>query len=108
MSEDVLIKLGELLRRAVTRPQALMGSVSVEAVQGFLGGLYCTYSVLGVVPTLALRSRATASQGWVFSSTHGIDRMREKGLTEEQIVHELLLIELALLDLMTGGSAGAA
>ncbi len=100
MSNDIVVKLGEALQRALKHPDMFMGPPSVAACNGFLGGIWCVYYVLSMKPTSEILNQAAESHGWSYTSTRGVDLMREQGLTEEQIVHQLLLIEITKLELM--------
>ena len=107
MNHSVIVKLIELLRMVQTQPAMYMGRVTADATVSFCGGIWCVCYASGISLTNGIRSQATESRGWQYTSTGGVDLMREQGLTEEQIVQELLLIEIAMLELVANDLEGA-
>ena len=105
VQKDVVEKLIEEVRRVVERPVMYLGSVTVASAIGFQAGIYCACSAFGITLTTALRSRASNSRGWKFGPSGGVNPMREHGLTEEQIVQELLLNDIKMLEMVAEGLA---
>lgn len=99
MSLQIINNLIEQLELARLRPAMFMGRITLEAVHGFGSGVHCACAALGVTQTLELRRQATQNRGWVFTASGGVNAMEAKGLTETQIVDELLLIEIEMLKL---------
>lgn len=101
--QEAIARLIERLKHVIKRPTMYMGAATYDAVNVFIYGFSCAYDAVGVSLTLDLRRQATNSCGWVFSSARGADQMREQGLSEEQIVQELLLIEIKMLEIVAEG-----
>ncbi len=100
---EVIARLIEQVRRVAERPTMYLGSVTVASAIGFQAGIYCACSAFGIALTTALRSGASNSRGWEFGPSGGVNPMREHGLTEEQIVQELLLNDIKMLELVAEG-----
>lgn len=100
---DIINKLIKNLEHVLKRPTMYLGTVTWDAANIFIYGFSCAYGAMGVPLTLDIRRQATNSRGWEFTSIRGADKMREQGLSEEQIVQELLLIEIKMLELVAGG-----
>ncbi len=100
--QDTIKKLIENLEHVIKYPTMYMGRATWDAVNIFIYGFSCAYGAMGVPLTLDIRRQATNSRGWEFTSIRGADQMREQGLSEEQIVQELLLIEIKILELVAG------
>ena len=101
--QEAIYKLIETLQHVIKRPTMYMGRATWDAVNIFIYGFSCAYGAVGVPLTLDLRRQATNSRGWEFTSLRGADKMRKKGLSEEQIVQELLRIEIKMLELVVEG-----
>ena len=97
MTPEIINSLIENLEQVRLRPGMWMGRITVEAACGFNGGIACACAAFGMNQTIQLRDQATRNRGWVFTSTGGVNMMEAKGLTEAQIVDELLLIEIEML-----------
>ena len=102
---EVIAELMARLQHIVTRPMMFMTNVTPDNVINFCYGFSCAYSVIGIRPSSDIRSQANNSRGWEFGSSHGISVMRSAGLSEEQMVQELLLIEIKMLELVAEGLA---
>ncbi len=98
--KDVIEKLIEEVRRVAERPAMFIGEATVRGTQTYLSGMYSVLLLIGVVFTSDIRVKAVESRGWESSSTSGIDRMQAAGLSEEQIVQELLLNNIKMLELV--------
>ena len=105
MNRVIINKLIENLQFVMKRPTMFMGTANWDTVDIFIYSFSCAYSAIGVPLTLDLRRLATNSRGWEFTSLRGADKMREQGLSEEQIVQEMLLIEIKMLELVAEGLA---
>ena len=77
-----------------------MGKVTLTAFHAFSNGLRTAYSAFGIRIPSGLICQVTTDRGWEYGSQGGIPHMREQGLTEEQMVGELLLIEIGILELV--------
>ena len=91
------------LQHAVARPMMHMPKVTADNAISFCIGFSCAYSAVGINSELDFRPQATNSRGWEFTALRGVDEMRSAGLSEEQIVQELLLIEIKMLELVAEG-----
>ena len=67
----------------------------VVAAKNFLSGFMTGCAACGLVVPHDFQERATIERGWLWSALRPIEEMREQGLTEEQIVDELLAIEIS-------------
>ncbi len=104
MNQQVFVaKLIEQVRRVAERPAMYLGNVTTASALSFRGGIYCACSALGITLTLKICSQAANSRGWEYGSSGGVNPMREHGLTEEQIVQELLLNDIKMLELVAAG-----
>ncbi|MGI4789384.1 MAG: hypothetical protein ACRYFS_11115 [Janthinobacterium lividum] len=99
----IIARLIVELNKVLTRQAMFLGEITVASAISFGGGIYCACAALDITLTTELRSEATNSCGWQFSPTGSVDHMREQGLTEEQIVHELVLIEIKMLEIVAAG-----
>ena len=98
MNPEIIAKLIEQIEAVRSRPAMWMGRATLQAVQGFGGGIHCIWGAFGVDPK-EFHPQATINRGWPYTSIGGINRMKSDGLTEAQIVDELLLIEIEMLRL---------
>ena len=103
--KDVIAELIVRLQHVMKHPAMYMGDVTIASALSFQAGLYCACSAIGMPLTTTLCSRASNSRGWEYGSSGAVQPMREAGLTEEQIVQELLLIEIKMLELVAEGLA---
>ena len=103
--QEMIAKLIEQLKLALTRPALFMGETTVNAAISFLNGMGLACHAVGIAPTLDTKREAVKSRGWEFGPTGGLAYMREANLTEEQIVQELLRIEIKMLELVAEGLA---
>ncbi len=99
----VIEKVIEELQLMLTRPALFMGETTIRGTQIYLSGMYSVLVKIGVIFTSDIRVKAVESRGWESSSTSGVDRMQAAGLSEEQIVQEMLLIEIKMLELVAAG-----
>ncbi|MHB1558572.1 MAG: hypothetical protein ACYC61_14035 [Isosphaeraceae bacterium] len=91
MSERIL----EILRSARSRKSMYLGTVDVPSAETFLNGFLVGCFACGRDVPLEIREQVTIARGWTWSAARPIDEMRERGLTEEQVVDELFAIEIA-------------
>ncbi len=102
--QDVIVKLIEELHSMLPRPALNIGETSVHATQTYLSGMQMACWAMGIIFSLDIQRKATKSRGWEFYANTGL-YLRERGLSEEQIVQELLLIEIRMLELVAEGLA---
>ena len=101
----VIAELIARLQNVAARPMMFMTSITSDDAINFCYGFSCAYSVSNIRPSSDIRRQTNNSRGWEFGSSHGISIMRSAGLSEEQIVQELLLIEIKMLELVAEGLA---
>lgn len=91
MTERIL----EILRSARSRKAMYLGTVDVPSAESFLNGFEVGCFACGRDLPLEIREQATTARGWTWSAARPIDEMRQRGLTEEQVVDEFFAIEIA-------------
>jgi hypothetical protein len=92
----------EILRSARDRKAMYLGTVDVPSAENFLNGFKVGCFACGRDVPLEVRARVTTKRGWVWSAKGPIEEMRERGLTEEEIVDELFAIEIAAWEACNG------
>ena len=103
---DIIDKLIVELHLTLTRPAMFMGETTIRGTQIYLSGMYSVLVLIGIVFTSDIRVKAVESRGWEFYANTGLYLyLQEQGLSEEQIVQELLLIEIKMLELAAEGLA---
>ncbi len=94
-SEEVenIIKLCEAI---LARPSMYFGnSNDYSAVIHFTSGLYSALDAINQLsPTYPNRQEIYKMRGWEFTQFGAANEMKEKGLSNEEIVKELTLVEL--------------
>jgi hypothetical protein len=86
----------ETLRLLQTRPRLFLGEVTLERVNVWLGGFEAGCAALGVAIPRDVFTKVLQERGWKESAYGQIPQMREKGLSDDQIVQELIEIQVAL------------
>jgi hypothetical protein len=92
----------EILRSARHRKAMYLGTVDVPSAENFLNGFQVGCFACGQDIPLEIRERVTTARGWGWSAKGPIEEMRERGLTEEEIVDELFAIEIAAWEACNG------
>ena len=82
-----------------TRAHLWMGECTEHACHVFLSGFEMACDALGVHVNRHQRELAGSKRGWAGPLAEQTKHMRERGLSEEQIVSELLAIEMDALGL---------
>ncbi len=90
----------EVLEHVRRRPSMFLGTPSEQAVQHFLMGFRTAYQAIGWPITLELQCEAFRQRGWEFRADGPAGQMRERSYTEAQVVDELMMIEIAALQLL--------
>lgn len=88
-----LIERLELMQQ---RKAMLVQPVSVSAVLDFLRGFRNAYRCCGVRSDV---DKAEKQRGWKLSALGPVPQMRKKGMSDEQIMDELIAIEIDALRL---------
>ena len=81
------------LRAFAKRPGMYVNPVGVATVESFLTGLSAGLACAGLVYDQEVYKAVAASRGWKWRATGIVWHMREKGLSEEAIIQELIAIE---------------
>ena len=99
----MLDRILELLESLSKRPQMYVHPVEVATIQSFLNGLEAGCYLAGLTISHETRGAAAASRGWKFRATGIVWHMKEKQLTDEQIIHELITVEVEAFRLAAEG-----
>jgi hypothetical protein len=90
----VVAHLLGVLKSLKGRKGMYLHPVSVDSVVNFLTGLSCAVGAIGNGAMWAAQEK----RGWKKSSVGPIPQMREKGMTDEQIMDELIDIEIEMFE----------
>ena len=93
----------ELLESLSKRPQMYVHPVEIATIQSYLHGLEAGCHLSGLKISHAARGAAASTRGWTFSQTGIVWHMKEKQLTDEQIVQELIAVEAEAFRLAARG-----
>lgn len=86
----------EILRSVRAESKAMdIQPLDVPSTINFLNGFALGCFACGL-DDLDVRESATVARGWTWSAAGPIGEMRERGLSEEAIVHELIETEIAV------------
>lgn len=88
----------EILQSVRERKEMYFQPISVEAANNFLGGIWVTCFAFGVC-THEDWDAAIKLRGWEVLSIGPTREMRVRGLSEEQMIDELIEIQIAALRL---------
>jgi hypothetical protein len=92
----------EILGNARSRKAMYFGTVDVPSAEDFLNGFQVgCFACRRDIP-LEVRERVTTARGWGWSAKRPIEEMRERGMTEEEIVDELFAIEISAWEACNG------
>jgi hypothetical protein len=90
-------KVVELLREVRRRPPVWIGGYSPESLLHFLNGVTAAAGAFGLRihrhPGSAY-GQVITERGWEHIAAAPVDEMRERGLSDQEIVQELLTIEI--------------
>jgi hypothetical protein len=90
-------KVVELLREVRRRPPVWLGGYSPDSLIHFLHGVNAAVGVFGLRVDRYLGSsygQVITERGWEHLAVAPVDEMRERGLSDQEIVQELLTIEI--------------
>ena len=90
-------KLISQLREVQKRPEMYIGDLDSRSMRSFLVGYLVAQSALGVREAGLDRHKIIESRGWKVRAVGPVPEMRERGLTEREIVTELIEIEIDVL-----------
>ena len=69
----------------------------------YFRGVGLALDTMGVRRSLDILIQVIESRGWEFSAVGAVNDMRERGLSEERMVQELILIEIEMLEIVAEG-----
>jgi len=95
MSKEYIDKFIEFFEAALARPLIYFGKHDTDAVVIFTHGLYMSLSITNqIFPSLEICREAAKNCGWHFNALGIIPDMKKKGLSDEEMVKELILVEI--------------
>ena len=68
-----------------------------------MSGVDLALGTMGVIMSLDALIQVIESRGWEFSANGAVNDMRKRGLSEEQMVQELILIKIRMLEIVAEG-----
>ena len=101
--KNVVEKLIAELHLMLLRPALFVGENTVLGTQMYFRGVGLTLETMGVRRSSDTHIQVIESRGWKFSTNGAVNDMRERGLSEEQMVQELILIEIKRLEIVAEG-----
>lgn len=87
----------EHLRAFQRRKPMYVHPVNVETVQSFLAGFYVGCGACGFEIDLSHRWEAQVARGWERQPDGPVSQMERKGMSEAEIMDELIEIEIHML-----------
>jgi hypothetical protein len=86
-------KFIEFLEAVLARPLMYFGKYDTNVVTVFTHGLYMSLSITNQsFPSLDIRKEASKNRGWHFNALGIIPDMKKKGLSDEEMVRELVSV----------------
>ena len=103
--KDAVEKLIAELHLMLLHPALFAGENTVLGTQMYFRGVGLALETMGVRGSLdaLIHIQVIESRGWEFSANGAVNDMRERGLSEEQMVQELILIEIKTLEIVVEG-----
>jgi hypothetical protein len=98
----------KLLRLFQAKPHLFLGQVTLERVEVWLGGFIAGCGVCGPKEDQDLSIKVVEKRGWKLSARGLTWQMREKGLSDHQIINELIEIQIAICHSASENTGGAA
>lgn len=97
-NESAITSLIELFESVKQRPAKYFGrDDDVFSVHAYVAGVVTACSLVAGWDLASHYSWAVEARGWEFNAHWGPDRMRERGLSDREIVQALLSIEIDVL-----------
>ena len=90
----MLERIIQLLESLAKRPQFYVAPVEIATIQSYLQGLRGGCMIAGLLVTNEIVADAATSRGWRFCSIGYIWHLKEKNLTDEQIIQEMIAVEI--------------
>jgi hypothetical protein len=91
----VINHLLKVLHSVRDRNSMYFRPVDVVAAENFLNGFITGVASCGLEVPIEIRESTTLERGWKWYAARPVDDMRNRGLTEDQIIDEILTIEIA-------------
>jgi len=95
MNSEYIDKIIEFFKAVKTRPIMYFGKYETDAVEIFTHGFYMSLSITNQsFPDLEIRKEASKNRGWNFNAMGIVPHMKKKGLSDEEMVRELISVEI--------------
>jgi hypothetical protein len=95
MSREYIDKFIELFEAVWARPLMYFGKYDTDAVVLFTHGLYMSLSLTNhSFPALEIYREVSKNRGWHFNALGIVPDMKAKGLSNEEMVKELVSVEI--------------
>ena len=96
MQTETRDRLIEILRSARDRKRMYFMPVEPIAVNHWIHGLHIGCSLVGLEWSVRFRQAAVERRGLTFSAAGETHELEQRGLSPEEVVHELLSIEIEM------------
>jgi hypothetical protein len=90
-------KLLQLLQRLQQSKEMFIFPLTLASLENYLSGFRGACAACGFEVNRKLRQQVIERHGWKFSAAGPASQMKEKGMSEEAIMDELIAIEMELL-----------
>lgn len=90
-------RLMQLLQQVQKQKGMFLFPLSVASLENYLNGFRAASAACGIEVPRKLRQQVLESRGWKFAGAGPVPQMKERGLTEEAMLEELLEIEIEQL-----------
>ena len=94
MNQEQIDKIIAMLEAFRKYPQMYTGRVDIDLTLAYLHGFEAGLRLYDNNQPGKLRSKVTEERGWQVNALHPSSQMRERGMTPEAIVDEILVIEI--------------
>ena len=95
MDRECIDKFIKFFEAILARPLMYFGKYDIDAVNHFTDGFYMSLGITSQPsPNLDIRKEASKNLGWHFNALGIIPDMKKKGLSDEEMVKELILVEI--------------
>ncbi len=95
MNKELASKIIEAFENVLARPLMYFGKYDTDVVIAFTHGFYMSLNITNQSsPSLDAKIFAAKNRGWKFNALGIIPHMKEKKLTSEEMVKELILLEI--------------
>lgn len=89
----MLERVLKLLENLSRRPQMYVHPVEIATIQSYLKGLGAGCALAGLRVPCEVYGEVAAARGWKFRATGIVWHMREKQLSDDAIIQELIAVE---------------